>query len=785
MRRGISAILGSIFAERQKRKESSPLPEIELSTNGGGAGMYAPNVRTLMFESVLSRQTTADPGRGAAPARRNEKSGPSLSKKVAGSEDLRIAKETIAKVGQTLAVLSDAPTAEHIRHVLEVAEAQYCQIAFIGQMNAGKSTLINALIGTPNLLPSEITPWTTVVTNLYFGIPGKPTSGAVFEFFEEAEWRQLSEGRGRVRALTERFIPNFPWQNLHQQVSSMKEIAERRLGPRFSELLGKQHAFPSLDDGLLEKYVAAESPLGEAGGSAAGEFSTITKAAHIYFDLMSFFYPTVLIDTPGINDPFLVRDEITRQNLERANVFVIVVTARQPLSNADLNLLRILHGLRKDNFIIFVNKIDEIEDFERHADVIAGRIKTLLKREFPDADIPIIVGCAEWAAIALGPDVRKQQELARLHNFSRSITEDGARNFWLSDPAAEAAAIADTILTRSSIPDLAVAISNVMYGGPIAGSLRHAASALLALAKNGSAQVDAQIRLLRRLQTGNANDKGATTRNNAELVRGLQEATTAMLSIKDAITQVQARYADVIEHTKQDLVANLQDKLKLTLSFRKPLESPRGASSMAARSSLVSELRSAVESEFSRLFQEIVPYVSDVTQSLERKLSERINIAATALDIHIEYPHLPALRCTPSLVALGDPIATEFGGLAYAASWDRLISPERKQQYTKLLEAEFDTIINKLAQAARDELERTTRFIIDHFNAHALHPVEHVIEQRRTLMKELAGGGTGGGVSRDGGRKRVEDRLRRLEDDARAYEGVIAALTSLRLMAKE
>ena len=324
-----------------------------------------------------------------------------------------------------------------------------------------------------------------------------------------------------------------------------------------------------------------------------------------------------------------------------------------------------------------------------------------------------------------------------------------------------------------------------MHAGPIAGSLRHAASALLALAQNGSAQVEAQTRLLRRLQTENANDRGAMTRNNAELARGLEEATAAMVSIKEAITHVQARYADVIEHTKQDLLANLQDKLKLTLASRKLPENLRGTPSIAARSSLVSELRSAVESEFSRLFQEVVPYISDVTQSLERKLSERINIAATALDIRIEYPHLPALRCSPSLAALGEPIATEFGGLAYAASWDRLTSAETKQQYTNLLEAEFVTIIHKLAQGARDELERTTRFILDHFHAHALHPVERSIEQRRTLVKEFGGAETGGRTSHDGRRKRVEDRLRRLEGDARAYEGVIADLASIRLIARE
>jgi GTP-binding protein EngB required for normal cell division len=780
MGRGISAILSSIFAKRQKREENALL-EVELSTNRSGAGIYAPNARTLLFESVLSRKLTADSGRSPTSAKRQGKTEPPRSRKIQDDDDLRIAKDVIVKSAKTLASLSDKSIAEHIDRLLEMTEAQHCNIAFIGQMNAGKSTLINALIGTPDLLPSEITPWTTVVTNLYFGIPGKPTTGAVFEFFQEAEWQQLSEGSGRVRALTERFIPNFSWDSFHRQVSNMRESAERRLGAHYSDLLGKQHAFTALSEGLLEKYVAAESPLGE-DASASGEFSTITKAAHLYFDLMNFFYPTVLIDTPGINDPFLVRDEITRQNLERANIFVIVVTARQPLSTVDIDLLRILHGLRKENFIIFVNKIDEIDDFDSHAGAIADRIKALLKREFPDADIPIIVGCAEWAAVALGQDVRKQQELARVHNFSVSLIGDGTRTFWLSDPTAEAAAIADDILTRSAIPALAAAISNILHAGPIVGSLRHAASALLALAKNGLARTEAQAEQMRATNARHPNDNGAPIGAEAELGRGLEAAVAAAASINETITQVQARYSDVIDHAKQDLIVHLQSKLKGILSAQERADNPRASLSISARSALVSELRTSLEAEFSRLFQDVNSYMSEVTKSVELTLSEKIDIAASALGLPIEYPHLPAFKCAPSLAALSDPIATEFGGLAHAASWNRATASENKRQLLNLLEAEFTIIIGKLAEAARDELERTTRFILDHFRFHASRPVELIIEFRR---KPILEGSQAAEQARNGGHGQRGEALtterKRLEDDAKTYAGVIAALQSIKL----
>ena len=119
------------------------------------------------------------------------------------------------------------------------------------------------------------------------------------------------------------------------------------------------------EPGLLVRYVGTEYAQAEsAAEQVEGEFSDITKCADIFLDLGAFSFPTVVIDTPGVNDPFLVRDEITRQNLEAADICVVVVTAWQRLSATDLNLLRMLRGLKKDRLIVFVNKVDELKGGE-------------------------------------------------------------------------------------------------------------------------------------------------------------------------------------------------------------------------------------------------------------------------------------------------------------------------------------------------------------------------------------------------------------------------------------
>src|SRR5262249_12565779 len=49
-----------------------------------------------------------------------------------------------------------------------------CRIAVIGQVKAGKSSFVNALVGRPGLLPADVNPWTTAVTKLHFNCSNAP-----------------------------------------------------------------------------------------------------------------------------------------------------------------------------------------------------------------------------------------------------------------------------------------------------------------------------------------------------------------------------------------------------------------------------------------------------------------------------------------------------------------------------------------------------------------------------------------------------------------------------------
>ena len=86
-------------------------------------------------------------------------------------------------------------------------------------------------------------------------------------------------------------------------------------------------------------WPTTSAPATQLEGSSEGDrrnYSDITRSADLYFNESPFAFPITLIDTPGTNDPFLVRDEITRRSLENPDIYIFVVSAcsrcRRPIS---------------------------------------------------------------------------------------------------------------------------------------------------------------------------------------------------------------------------------------------------------------------------------------------------------------------------------------------------------------------------------------------------------------------------------------------------------------------
>lgn len=303
----------------------------------------------------------------------------------------------------------DRKMRQTFRDLRERLDQWSAKVAVIGQVKAGKSTFLNAFLQQHDFLPADVNPWTSVVTNIRVNMPNDPVSGARFEFFDETDWQEIVQGGSKIRKLTEQLLPGFDTELLRKQSEEMRDRAQKRLGKHYHALLGSHHDYDFLTSDLLKRYVCA-GPGSDEGleRESLGRYAALTKVANVYMRLPEFQVPTIITDTPGVNDPFLVRDEFTCRSLDKSDVFVVVLSAHQPLTDVDIALIRILAKQDSKDCLIFVNRIDELDDYSTEVPRVVEDVSRRLKDAIPDIEFDIVSGSAYLADLALRDDDEAQ-----------------------------------------------------------------------------------------------------------------------------------------------------------------------------------------------------------------------------------------------------------------------------------------------------------------------------------------------------------------------------------------
>lgn len=341
-----------------------------------------------------------------------------------GYQELNSYWETLDQLETAVRDFSDAGLGfveEQLEHVLEKIEAFEPTVSVIGQVKAGKSTLLNALIGQSDFLPSDVNPWTSVVTALHTNSRHRPhATRALFRFFDREEWDRLVATGGRLGEMANRAGFESEAEEVRAQVTAMRAATEARLGAEFEQLLGASRAYPTLDKSIIDRYICYGDPDEVAEGAEEGLYADLTKSADLYIDLPHLPRGLCLRDTPGVNDTFMMREQITLNAIGDSRACIVVLSAHQALTTMDLALLRIICAIDAREVLIFVNRIDELEDPVWAQAAIRASIRKTLGRMGLGEEIEILFGSGYWAQCALGdvsgmaPASRKA--LAMLHD---------------------------------------------------------------------------------------------------------------------------------------------------------------------------------------------------------------------------------------------------------------------------------------------------------------------------------------------------------------------------------
>ncbi|MCC5973363.1 MAG: dynamin family protein [Rubellimicrobium sp.] len=326
---------------------------------------------------------------------------------VAGMDGLFALARARAELGAglvALARLGDRVTRRAAERLMQTVGEPEPSVTLIGQVKAGKTTLLNAMIGRPGLLPADVNPWTSVVTSLHLcpPVPGR-TEGARFRFFDEEEWARLVEGGGRLGELAARAGAGDDLERVRDQIARMRERSRKRLGRRFELLMGQEHEYGYVDAALIERYVCLGDDPGAAPrpGEEQGRFADITRTAMIDLTVPGLPLQLCLRDTPGVNDTFMMREQITIGAIRESRICIVVLSAPQAMTAMDLALMRLIANVRARDVIVFVNRIDELADPVREVPMIRARIRDTLGQHDGPTDAAVIFGSAFWASACL------------------------------------------------------------------------------------------------------------------------------------------------------------------------------------------------------------------------------------------------------------------------------------------------------------------------------------------------------------------------------------------------
>ncbi len=270
------------------------------------------------------------------------------------------------------------------------------RIGVVGQVKAGKSSFLNSLLfDGESILPKAATPMTAGLTVLEYG----EANEFIVEYYTTDEW-SLFEDRAKDydeiiqfnrQASPEKSISEIETEiGISDELKSAKELV-KSCKPSVRSKIDKNGktervAFRDYVDmrRQLEDYVGAE-----------GKFTPIVKTLTIKLkdknlELMQ------IVDTPGVNDPIISREERTRQFLSTCHGVLFLSYSGRFFDSTDVDfLVRRIGGQGIGTVVVIASKYDSVlqdvgnkfhDDLDGADDYCSSGLKKQMNRNISESD---------------------------------------------------------------------------------------------------------------------------------------------------------------------------------------------------------------------------------------------------------------------------------------------------------------------------------------------------------------------------------------------------------------
>jgi len=242
-----------------------------------------------------------------------------------------------------------------------LGDNQTLQIGIVGQVKAGKSSFLNSLFfNGEDVLPKASTPMTAGLTIIEYA--DKNTFEV--EYFNEKDWdifvRQDEEYKEREREIRahnqdapESFIKKELENRTSEKVRSAHEMVSS-CGYKAKEKIGQKNdvkEFYDIQDlqEVLEQYVGAN-----------GEYTSVVKSLYIKMN-DDRLQGLRIVDTPGVNDPVVSRENRTRSFLQSCHGVFLLSASTDFLGSSDVSFLNSrIGGSGIGTVVLLASKFDSV-----------------------------------------------------------------------------------------------------------------------------------------------------------------------------------------------------------------------------------------------------------------------------------------------------------------------------------------------------------------------------------------------------------------------------------------
>ena len=267
---------------------------------------------------------------------------------------------------------------------VEYLNNQKFSIGITGVMNAGKSTMLNALMGK-EILGSAVVPETANLTI----VKHNPTENAKVFYWNQKEWDRI--------------------ENSAKELESMRDYVNEThkvFGDSLKDYIKHESRYDEVDINDLSSYTSAE---------ASGKKCNLVKYVELGSNLNFLSDGIEIVDTPGLDDPVIQREEITKEYISQCDMMLHLMNVSQSATLKDVEF--IIDAVLYQNIsklLVVITRADTVskEQLEEVIEYTKSSIQRQLKSQNKDSQLDYILNTIKFIPIS--------GKMALLHRTGRA-----------------------------------------------------------------------------------------------------------------------------------------------------------------------------------------------------------------------------------------------------------------------------------------------------------------------------------------------------------------------------